>query len=189
MGLNKLVDSTAELLKEKGFDEPTTAWRQRGNGISGDVVGKKDYYNRKGDVYTSLPTISDVVMWLYDKYGVWISVYMVDKNEFHWETDINEEEHGSRDYFKTPTEAYEAAIEYVLNNVTLSNRNIIERIEVKIIEKDGKTKEHIINSHLLNDDELKRLIWEEWESEIKEEDPRQMILKYMKLMRQELIGY
>ena len=34
-----------------------------------------------------------------------------------------------------------------------------------------------------NDEELKRLIWEEWESEIKEEDPRQMVFKYMKAMR------
>jgi len=35
-----------------------------------------------------------------------------------------------------------------------------------------------------DDEELKRLIWEEWEGEIKEEDPRQMVFKYMKLMRE-----
>lgn len=40
---------------------------------------------------------------------------------------------------------------------------------------------------LFDDDELKRLIWEEWESEIKSEDPRQMVLKYMKLMRSQFI--
>ena len=40
---------------------------------------------------------------------------------------------------------------------------------------------------LFNDNELKRLIWEEWESEIKEEDPRQMVFKYMKLMRDQFI--
>lgn len=38
--------------------------------------------------------------------------------------------------------------------------------------------------HLISDDELKRLIWEEWESEIKEEDPRQMVFKYMVKMRE-----
>jgi len=42
-------------------------------------------------------------------------------------------------------------------------------------------------SQLLDDGELKRLVWEEWESEIKEEDPRQMVFKYMKLMREELL--
>jgi len=39
----------------------------------------------------------------------------------------------------------------------------------------------------LDDSELKRLIWEEWEGEIKEEDPRQMVLKYMKMMRSEFV--
>lgn len=34
-----------------------------------------------------------------------------------------------------------------------------------------------------DDSELKRLIWEEWEGEIKEEDPRQMVFKYMKWIR------
>jgi len=43
-------------------------------------------------------------------------------------------------------------------------------------------------SQLLDDVELKRLIWEEWESEIKEEDPRQMVFKYMKLMRDEILN-
>lgn len=42
-------------------------------------------------------------------------------------------------------------------------------------------------SQLLDDKELRRLIWEEWEGEIKEEDPRQMVFKYMKLMRDELL--
>lgn len=45
----------------------------------------------------------------------------------------------------------------------------------------------VSGSLLLDDSELKRLIWEEWEGEIKNEDPRQMVLKYMKLMRNEFI--
>lgn len=40
-------------------------------------------------------------------------------------------------------------------------------------------------SPLFDDVELKRLIWEEWESEIKGEDPRVMVFKYMKMMRGE----
>jgi len=50
----------------------------------------------------------------------------------------------------------------------------------------GKPR-NVSGSLLLDDSELKRLIWEEWEGEIKEEDPRQMVLKYMKMMRSEFV--
>lgn len=100
----------AELLKEKGFDDFTQIWYQHGEGISGCVEGKRDYYNRKGDVYTSAPTISDVVMWLYEKHGIWIGVYDLDDTTIfrHCFSNID---------FNSPTEAYEAAIEYTLNNL------------------------------------------------------------------------
>jgi len=35
----------------------------------------------------------------------------------------------------------------------------------------------------IKDDELRTLIWEDWESEIKESDPREMVFKYMKMIR------
>ena len=57
-------------LKELGFDEKTDVWRQHGEGISGDVEGKKDYWNRKGVVYTALPTYSQAFRWFRDKYGL-----------------------------------------------------------------------------------------------------------------------
>lgn len=57
-------------LKELGFDEKTDVWRQHGEGISGDVEGKKDYWNRKGNVYTALPTYSQAFRWFRDKYGL-----------------------------------------------------------------------------------------------------------------------
>lgn len=51
-----------------------------------------------------------------------------------------------------------------------------------------KENEHNVNSSLLLDDtKLKQLIWEDWENEIKEGDPREMVFKYMKLMRKEII--
>ena len=62
------------------------------------------------------------------------------------------------------------------------------KIEVKITDEAGNVQQYDVSGSLLLDDsELKRLIWEEWEGEIKEEDPRQMVLKYMKLMRSEFI--
>lgn len=46
----------------------------------------------------------------------------------------------------------------------------------------------LTEEQMKNDKELKRLIWEEWESEIKESDPRQMVFKYMKLMRESILS-
>jgi hypothetical protein len=62
------------------------------------------------------------------------------------------------------------------------------KIEVTITDDAGNIQQYDVSGSLLLDDiELKRLIWEEWEGEIKEEDPRQMVLKYMKLMRSEFV--
>lgn len=72
------------------------------------------------------PTISDVVMWIYKKYGIWISVNINQKME-RFKADIfellsykctidgrseNRQEYG----WETPEEAYDAAIEYILQN-------------------------------------------------------------------------
>jgi hypothetical protein len=57
-------------LKELGFDESTYTWRQHGNGISGDVEGRRDYYNRKGDTYTALPLYQQAFRWFREKYGL-----------------------------------------------------------------------------------------------------------------------
>jgi len=108
----------AKLLKEKGFDDFTQIWYQHGEGISGCVEGKRDYYNRKGDIYTSAPTIAEVVMWLYDKHGIW--VYADYYNENRWFGVFRTKEGLKKelfDVFNTQTEAYEAAIEYTLNNL------------------------------------------------------------------------
>ena len=61
-------------LKELGFDESTYTWRQHGNGISGDVEGKRDYYNRKGDVYVALPTYSQAFRWFREKYNLFCEI-------------------------------------------------------------------------------------------------------------------
>lgn len=68
--MNNIPYKEALELKELGFDEKTDVWRQHGEGISGDVEGKKDYWNRKGVVYTALPTYSQAFRWFRDKYGL-----------------------------------------------------------------------------------------------------------------------
>jgi hypothetical protein len=76
----------------------------------------------------SAPTISDVVMWLYEKYDIWISVSTSKYLKFYSRVFKKEStksiEHsfifeisGSIYDFNTPCEAYEAAIEYVLTNL------------------------------------------------------------------------
>lgn len=62
------------------------------------------------------------------------------------------------------------------------------KIEVKITDEAGNVQQYDVSGSLLLDDgKLKQLIWEEWEGEIKEEDPRQMVFKYMKMMRSEFV--
>lgn len=68
----------------------------------------------------SAPTITEVIMWLYEKHGIWIGVEP--RNEAKWKFNIYTKtvtttnnialaEHNS------PTEAYSAAILYTLNNL------------------------------------------------------------------------
>ncbi len=63
------------------------------------------------------PTISDVIMWLYETHKIWISVYeykdhAADSNDpFVFRSSVT----GLKE-FKTPTEAYSAAIEYILEH-------------------------------------------------------------------------
>ena len=58
------------------------------------------------------------------------------------------------------------------------------KIEVIITDEAGKIHQYeVSNSPLLDDKELKRLIWEDWEGEIKEDPPLDTVFKYMKMMR------
>ena len=85
-----------------------------------------DYMNRKA---IAAPTIAELVMWLYEKHGIWIvplptptkhfvfGIYNIEKP---YEL-VNGEMKKS---FNSPTEAYEAAIEHTLKNL------INERIQI-----------------------------------------------------------
>jgi hypothetical protein len=138
--MNTLVSfETAKLLKEKGFDgkieqgyylpHPDIA---EINSVERDVWILLPYNPLLNQVIA--PTIAEVVMWLYDKHGVWI---ISDWSQAKWcysIIDIKEEtirkvsgekwsERSSGVYlntgldFKSPTEAYEAAIIYTLKNL------------------------------------------------------------------------
>jgi hypothetical protein len=90
-----------------------------GNGIA------SPYPNKKYKYQCSAPTIAEVVMWLYEKYDIWTVVNIsIDgtwyfelfnlKDKRNAEIEIPYEIAG---YHNSPTEAYEAAIEYTLENL------------------------------------------------------------------------
>jgi tetratricopeptide (TPR) repeat protein len=78
--INFVPYEQALALKELGFDESTYTWRQHGNGISGDVEGKRDYYNRKGDVYTALPLYQQAFRWFREKHGYYYPIHRTTNN-------------------------------------------------------------------------------------------------------------
>jgi hypothetical protein len=69
------------------------------------------------EVPLNIPTIAEVVMWLYGKYGAWISVDP-ENDTYTWFYTISYFKSGSIfGNYNSLTEAYEAAIEYCLNNL------------------------------------------------------------------------
>jgi hypothetical protein len=101
----------AKLLKEKGFDvKNRTQYQMYG---TQNIPQLEPYNDTKWNIYKdyySAPTIADVAMWLYEKHGIWISVDLIDDSTIFRHSFSNID-------FKSPTEAYEAAIDYTLNNL------------------------------------------------------------------------
>jgi hypothetical protein len=92
----------AKLLKEKGYP------------FEFITVGELK------EVPLNIPTIAEVVMWLYKKHGIWIGVqpnqpYLDDDWCFAIFKDLKN--NNSLEGYNSPTEAYEAAIKYCLTNL------------------------------------------------------------------------
>ena len=115
---------TAKLLKEKGFDVPVrTAWY-----VGGVAYWKIPANHNESNVKFSAPTIAEVVMWLYEKHSLWILPIPTVTGHFAYkilDVQLDPENKIERppytgvsamDY-NSPTEAYEAAIEYCLTNL------------------------------------------------------------------------
>lgn len=108
----------AKLLKEKGFDILTSKYFR----YDGKECENKPLDWNEDVGFFSRPTLAEVVMWLYEKHGIWIEVRKVNYSRFDYKI-INGTE--SLMYVKThlynsllsPTEAYEAAIEYCLTKL------------------------------------------------------------------------
>ena len=109
----------AKLLKEKNYEDEDCE-----NVYLGDFdeefpplemkVSTRNLRQRNlGEFDCLAPTIADVVMWLYENYGIWISVDMDDIKEFYSTVNGFEICFGKIN----PSETYEAAIEYCLTNL------------------------------------------------------------------------
>lgn len=127
----------AKLLKLKGFDEPCShAYKEVESPVLyihqdkkynnsfekewQNTVRKNSHMDNAAINRYSAPTIAEVVMWLYEKHGIWICVlYKRHSQEKHFAYDIRQA-NGIETYLwehSSPTKAYEAAIEYTLNNL------------------------------------------------------------------------
>jgi hypothetical protein len=129
--MNKLVKfKLAKLLKEKGFNRPVSKCYNTYGKINmlisvyncefpEDMNGERHKITPNvyaNPPYYSAPTIAEVVMWLYEEFGIWISVLQHTKNGkgIYFESVVNSMTFSGYD---TPKEAYESAIEYTLNNL------------------------------------------------------------------------
>ncbi len=68
----------------------------------------------EGDLTYVDITIAEIVMWLYEKHGIWIEVRKSYLSDF---VPVIKGPRVELDTCKSPTEAYEAGIEYTLNNL------------------------------------------------------------------------
>lgn len=76
----------------------------------------RDYNFKTSEDFISAPTIAEVLMWLYEKHGIWIYVSKPDENGWviHWQ---GLKSYPTLIYFNSPTEAYSSAIEHTLKNL------------------------------------------------------------------------
>ena len=111
----------AKLLKEKGFDNPCENRYNKLGELTATKLGMNMQPNNYSDSY-SAPTIAEVIMWLYEKHGIWIEAHRWTNQPVDdevWENCFQAFVNGdamSVSIFKTPTEAYEAGIEYIKEN-------------------------------------------------------------------------
>ena len=118
----------AKLLKEKKFNEPCLLyWKDlnleghRFKDWNNETIGDSPMHKRNAGYY-SAPTISEVVMWLYEKYGIWTVVNVDIMGSWYFEHfDLKEKRNAQFEptdtHYDSLTEAYETAIEYTLNNL------------------------------------------------------------------------
>ena len=113
----------SKLVKKKGYDNVTDLIYMTNHTkevLFENINGLK--HSDGNNPFCSAPTIAEVVMWIYEKYGVWISVDMIFvENQTYFYYIITESKDDVIDIqsekYDTATEAYSSAIEYTLKNL------------------------------------------------------------------------
>lgn len=116
---NRVNIEIAKLLKEKGWDIDTysNCWLKT---LDGDIIHNSEKKNifehERCEVYLMQPTIFEVVIWLYEKYSIWVTVSECNGIPgFYYR--IKQSSGVSFIEFSSPIECYEAGIKYTLNNL------------------------------------------------------------------------
>lgn len=121
----------AKLLKEKGFNLYCTwsYWKTEltsetpGYALEDGTTSQENYYDFER--YYA-PTIAEVVMWLYEKYEIWLRVTPIpySDNITHWRWEYMSTNYATRNSgwkkvkdHMSPTEAYSEAIKYCLTKL------------------------------------------------------------------------
>ena len=117
------------LLKDMGFDRKCSSFYDVTSSTQINEAPLANYNLTKQSI--SIPTIAEVVMWLYEKHGIWVQGPFPLKNgKWEWVVFFLKEPLEGSDgfknrmsivdetpYYDTPTEAYSSAIEYVLKKI------------------------------------------------------------------------
>lgn len=116
----------AKLLKEKGFKMTAGNCYYNEEFYPNQNLIPLLYPELKGEGYKErvtdkivfAPTITEVVMWFYEKHGVWVYVKLGYGHEYVIQSiQVPFKVIYSDGTFKSPTEAYEAVIEYTLKHL------------------------------------------------------------------------
>ena len=111
----------AKSLKEKGFkDECRGYWGYDSYFKERNVTYPRTKFSQWYRNEILAPTIAEVVMWLYDKHGIWIYLLPSEDNKDVFKPffrgKIIVDQHLTK-FYRSPTEAYEAGIKHVLENL------------------------------------------------------------------------
>lgn len=128
----------AKLLKEKGFDKQTKKYYVQVFENTFKLTHHKMWEMDEESGFQNTPhypapTISEVVMWLYEKHEIWIEIDLIDNSRGYYfnyviitskDRDFNDEECFDsakriydEDKHNSPTEAYKDAISHCLNEL------------------------------------------------------------------------
>jgi len=115
--MNTTIDFVnAKLLKEKGYMLPCSNWYNFA-GLLVKFSSIQNVSNDKRFPTYSAPIIADVVMWLYEKHGIWINVsryFNIDRELFSGNIHTKDNKTKSINDKNTPAEAYIEGISYSL---------------------------------------------------------------------------